>query len=304
MSNKILWCDHTINPGIYGCTKVSEACDDCYAMRMAHRQVAMGNYPDGITVKRSNGVHWSGVVKVDYDAIGPAFKKLPKKKPGRVFLTSMADLFHEDVPDDFISSLFSHMAVREHLTFQVLTKRPQRMAEFAEGRRARGIAWPRNVWAGCTVENQERADERIPWLLKVPAPVRFLSMEPLREAVDISESLGFAANSEWPDARGIQWVIAGGESGSKARPSHPDWFRSLRDQCQDAGVAFHFKQWGEWAPASWGPGDPWVAYTGGAGESWGYGLLDEARPHEFVYRAGKKATGRMLDGREWAEFPS
>jgi len=312
MTTSIEWTDHTINPGIYGCTEVSPACANCYAAGMAHRLVAMGVYPDGITEKRSSGVHWSGKVSVDYDQIEKAFAKLPKRKNARVFVTSMSDLFHEDVEFAFVHDVFEQMEARPHLTFQVLTKRPERMQAFwqqwQEGDYKQyvddGVApedvpvleWPTNVWAGCTVEDQKRADERIPHLLRVPAKVRFLSVEPMVGAVDLDEWLkrrehcgdcgailppssedictkcgesgtlittwgsaqserktsGERYDDRWhEDLQGspISWVICGGESGSKARPSNPAWFRSLRDQCDAAGVAYFFKQWGRWVGA-------------------------------------------------------
>lgn len=323
---------YTCNPGIYGCEEVSPACANCYAAKMAHRQVAMGNYPGGITVKRASGVHWSGEVKVDYDAIAPAFAKLPKKKPAKVFLTSMADLFHKDVPFGFIQRVFWAMACRPHLTFLVLTKRPERAAQFTEWLRSRNelwtsrgmvSSWPFNVWAGTTVEDQKRADERIPWLLKVPASVKFLSMEPLLGAVDfhaVDVAVSDSIDPEWRDGRrghvivhvlgdadGIDWVIAGGESGPKARPTHPDWFRGIRDQCAEADVPFHFKQWGAFGP--WDPkvrpssdSDPVVYHDERGG--FDYGFLEAGRPHSFMARVGKKIAGRLLDGVQHDGVPS
>jgi len=284
--SSIEWTDYTLNPGIYGCTEVSRACRNCYAAKMAHRQVAMGNYPTGITTKRASGVHWTGRVEVDYSRIGPAFATLPKRKRARVFVTSMGDLFHRHVPEAFIDEVFQAMAVRAHLTFQVLTKRPDRAAWMA-GQRS---GWPPNVWMGATVENQVAAEQRLPHLLKIPAPVRFLSMEPLCGLVDVSRWLGgcrcvvealdgagwHAPDCPATEPRPISWVITGGESGPHAEPSHPDWFRSLRDQCVAAGVPFFFKQWGEWGPTGGGDG--------------------------MAYR-GKGYTGRLLDGYEWKQFP-
>jgi protein gp37 len=346
VSTSIEWTDHTLQPGIYGCSIASPACEHCYAATMAHRQAAMGNYPL-VTAKRgTKGVHWTGEVRVDFDAIAPAFAKLPKRKPARVFVTSMADLFHADVPWDFIGEVFRHMAQRPHLTFQVLTKRPDHMAEWYATTQ-RGAKWPAHIWAGTTVEDQRRADERIPHLLKVPARVRFLSMEPLLGPVNLSEWIEridhchdcraenppqgpdrcpecgheFTLISTWGHAQAeryrsgerynpdsaegradvagtsptISWVITGGESGPRARPSHPDWFRSLRDQCAAAGVPFFFKQWGEHGPAT----DRWVDGVG-----W-------TRPGHPAYpwatapieRVGRAAAGRLLDGIEHSAFP-
>lgn len=326
MSNPILWTDHTVNPGIYGCEEVSPACANCYAASMAHRLSAIGVYPDGITTRRTSGVHWSGVVRVNYAAIATAFAKLPKRKPARVFVTSMADLFHADVPEAFHDAVFAEMESRPNLTFQVLTKRPERMARYATS-----IEWPANVWAGTTVEDQRRADDRIPHLLRVPAGVRFLSMEPLLGAVDLAFTCFNGADS-FGTMPGIHWVITGGESGAKARPSHPDWFRSIRDACAAAGVAFHFKQWGEYVPRShtsrrhdWHAertpdlldGQPWRIPTldlppwgtlTGSGQWFAQttpfnGHDDDGSGETYMYRVGKHAAGRLLDGRTHDDFP-
>lgn len=190
------------------------------------------------------------------------------RKPRRVFVCSMADLFHESIPDEFIARVFAVMALAPQHTFQILTKRPGRMRSLLGGwgihnlvmdrfandddlyvRRALaaggGQAWPLpNVWIGVSVEDQKSADLRIPILLDTPAAVRWLSCEPLLGPVDISRD-------EWLfSGKGncVDWVVVGGESGPGARPMHPDWARSLRDQCAAADVPFLFKQWGEWAP--------------------------------------------------------
>jgi protein gp37 len=159
-------------------------------MRMAHRQVAMGNYPEGITKVTRAGVVWTGLVETDESKISPAFRKLPKTKPARVFVTSMADLFHADVPDRFIDATFDEMIARPHLTFQVLTKRIERVPRWYEARR-HAMKWPDNVWMGATVEDQRRADERIPHLLRVPARTRFLSCEALLGPIDLGSAIGY-----------------------------------------------------------------------------------------------------------------
>lgn len=337
MSTSIEWTDHTLNPGIYGCTEVSPACANCYAATMAHRLSAMGVYPEGITEKKAAGIGWSGKVIVDYDRIGLAFDKLPKRKPARVFVTSMSDLFHEDVPFEFVGRVFEEMAARPHLTFQVLTKRPERMKHFlgpirptpgcvdcytsravcgrcrgtAVLRPNRGRGWPSNVWAGTTVEDQKRADERIPHLLRVPAPVRFLSCEPLAGAVNLASYLEDTSDDSAGDVwgmppghadeehqflRGIQWVIAGGESGPKARPSNPAWFRSLRDQCAEAGVPFFFKQWGRWSG-----GREFVGTSEAIRKGW-------VNAHNFgdepVVHGGRAKDPKTLDGVEHRAFPT
>ncbi len=364
MSNPIGWCDRTLNPAIYRCQEVSPACAHCYAAIMAHRQVAMGNYPPGITVKRASGVHWSGVVKVDADRIKRVFAKLPDLGRGRrVFVTSMADLFHRDVPFDFIERVFVEMVKRPSWTFMVLTKRPERAVEWWHHRVVGPSAWatagytaitgtrveplwPANVWMGTTVEDQERANERIPHLLQIPAKVRFLSCEPLLGPIQLgiqrcSSCGGTGTISGDPpqdcqecDGRGrwtmhpdgvhslpatIDWVIAGGESGSKSRPTNPAWFYSLRDQCVDAGVSFWFKQWGMWAPGEEieANGTDWTGMYEQDGDDGGATRAAWDRDgnrvdywtstgniivHDVLW-AGTKLTGRLLDGREWLEVP-
>lgn len=232
----IEWTDKSWNPvaayfeGKRGwmCSKPSTGCKNCYSERLNLR---LGNsllY----TAENAAKVDWQ---LVNLDEPGKW------KKPAKCFVESMGDLFHEALPDEMIGRVWSKMLGYPQHTFQVLTKRASRMREligrFTEEAERKGLRSADHIWLGVSVENQEQADKRIPELLKVPARVRFLSCEPLLGPVD----LGFAL------AR-LHLVIAGGESGPGARPSHPDWLRSLRDQCQAAGVAFHFKQWGEWAP--------------------------------------------------------
>lgn len=321
---KIEWTDATWNPGIFGCEEVSPACANCYAAPMAHRLVGMGRYPEGVTVRRASGVHWSGVVRVADSIQG--LDGLPKRAHKRVFVTSMSDLFHKDVPFRFIADVFDAMNDRQHLTFQVLTKRPERAFEWWQWSTAlpdpdqdKGIryCWPRNVWLGATVEDQARANERIPALLQIPARVRFLSCEPLLGPVQLGDALGacrctvesmegagwHAANCPATRPR-IDWVIAGGESGGGARPSHPDWFRSLRDQCGEAGVPFLFKQWGEFVSDRDKPyrtplcTAAWVAPDG----RWG-SVQPQLPGAAWVARLGKARAGRELDGRTWDEVP-
>ena len=269
---KIEWTDATWNP-VTGCDKISPGCKNCYAEKMAHRLQKMGqaNYANGFKL-----------------TLQPHMLNHPLKwkKPKMIFVNSMSDLFHKDVPLDYIKRVFDVMNQAHWHTFQVLTKRAERMAEVAHE-----LNWTTNIWAGASVENQEQADKRIPELLKIPAAVRFLSCEPL-----LGEIKNLFLNFHWCGGRYFQrfreridWVIAGGESGPNARPMHPDWARSLRDQCAAAGVAFHFKQYGAWGPE---PVGDW----------------DKTGIHHFddgvsVWRVGKKAAGRLLDGRTWDELP-
>jgi protein gp37 len=235
----IEWTDATWNP-VTGCTKVSPGCDHCYAERITNRFGGPGAFdtvvlhPERLTMP----LHW--------------------KKPRMVFVNSMSDLFHDDVPDEFIRDVFVKMEVCTEHTFQILTKRPGRMASLLgrwkrewETAERMPTTIPRiplpNIWLGTSVEDQKWADVRVPKLLETPAAVRFLSCEPLLGPIDF-EFLGeleLPADVDGaPYAGGIDWVIAGGESGPDARPMHPDWARSLRDQCIEAEIPFFFKQWG------------------------------------------------------------
>ena len=189
MRTSIEWATHSWNPGIYGCAEVSPACANCYAAGMAHRLDAMGTSgyhtvpgEQPITTRRASGVHWSGEVRV---AQHPNFGTLPRRRGHtgerlRVFTTSMSDVFHDAVPFEFLDELFDGMVRRGDIAdFLVLTKRSARMLAYHRDRAERSLLWPRNVWAGVTAENQAFAEERIPDLLRVPAPRRFVSAEPL-----------------------------------------------------------------------------------------------------------------------------
>ena len=321
MSTKIEWCKNkdggqgkTWNP-VTGCTKISPGCQNCYAERMA---------------KRLRG-------RCGYDAENP-FKvtlhpdrleePMRWRKPSMVFVCSMGDLFHDDVPFDFIDRVFKRINGSPQHDFLILTKRTERMREyFARSMKFLCAAcqgtgcsycldhgyqnWEMkpysNVWLGVTAENQEMADKRIPILLQIPAAVRFVSVEPMLGPVDLlsEDYLGGCINCEIcldsPEKcinrvnnLKLDWVICGGETGPDARPMHPDWVRGLRDQCQSAGVPFFFKQWGEYIHASQTPDnmtnyDPEYFY-------------DREWPPGFA-RVGKKIAGRLLDGCEWNEMP-
>lgn len=208
----IEWTDATWNP-VTGCTKISEGCRNCYAHTMAKRLVAMNNprYVNGFNVT------------LHHDLIDTPLKW---KKPRKIFVNSMSDLFHKEVPLEFIISVFSTMTQAHWHNYQVLTKRSDRLVELAKY-----LPWPNNVWQGVSVEDS-RVLHRIDDLRQVPAAVRFLSVEPL------IGPLG-KLNLE-----GIHWVIVGGESGHGARPIEEEWVREIRDQCIEQNVAFFFKQWG------------------------------------------------------------
>lgn len=211
-NSSIEWTEATWNP-VTGCTKISPGCKFCYAERMAKRLKAMGQerYRDGFRL-----------------TLQPDLVELPLrwKTPKMIFVNSMSDLFHRDVPLDYIQRCFATMKCASWHTFQVLTKRADRLAAVAGD-----LDWPPNVWMGVSVENADYVD-RIDFLRTVPATIRFLSLEPL---------LGPLPNLELTD---IHWVIVGGESGPGARPMESAWVTDLRDQCQSANVPFFFKQWG------------------------------------------------------------
>lgn len=253
---KISWSGHTWNP-LVGCTRHSAGCDNCYAAVMTRRLAAMGqNRYQGLIGKG----HFNGVVREVPEVLSLPMKR---KKPTMYFVNSMSDLFHKAVSEDFIDQVFAVMASCPQHTFQVLTKRADRMAKYmlnpwrldniydvwySVNDGAREVqAWPLpNVWLGTSVENQEQADKRIPELLKVPAAVKFLSCEPLLGPVDLwganyrNPSGGYTgAVTSW---RGVDWVIVGCESGHGARPMSLDWVRSIRDECVAANVPFFFKQ--------------------------------------------------------------
>lgn len=276
MGTKIEWVKNrdgsqglTWNP-VTGCTPISEGCRNCYAQRMSKRLAGRCGYPADEPFK----------VTLHPDRFDEPLKW---KKPRRVFVCSMGDLFHEDVPDEFIYEIWDVMVQSKQHTFLVLTKRPDRMKSFIEkvmcnrmdyaltfggtpeGKKARKWAQKpvQNVWLGVTAENQQRADERIPILLQIPAAVRFVSVEPMLGPVDLisNDYLGGCINCEVcldnPETfinraqdRKIDWVICGGETGPGARPMHPDWVRSLVLQCKNAGVPIFVKQMGSvWAKA-------------------------------------------------------
>lgn len=369
MSDKtsIEWADATWNPirarttqalgGRVGwhCEIVSPGCENCYAQAINRR---LGTGMPYLRQRRDA----AGILLDDKILAQP----LRWRRSRRIFVCSMSDLFGEWVSDEVIDRVMAIAALCPQHTFQVLTKRAERMREYMTapmtggwaGRAARvgddGVSrpmtaidwrmreaitsmlptipgkvlnyvcerlddhwpgdgfyrrWPLpNVWLGVSAEDQRRADERIPELLATPAAVRFVSAEPLLGPVDferihnphgIAPSDTFDAFAPWGTRSQLDWVIVGGESGLGARPMHPDWARSVRDQCVAAGVPFFFKQHGEWI------GTPDLRMLPG-GQGPGFGRFDHCRydmDHEAV-RVGKRTAGRLLDGREWAEFPA
>jgi protein gp37 len=271
----IEWTDAVWNP-VVGCSRVSEGCRNCYAERFAHR--GMSEQHRGLTVLSSRGPQWTGEVRFLEEKLG---EPLRWKKPRRVFVNSMSDLFHPRVTNEEIAAVFGVMAAASKHTFQVLTKRPERMLEWfkwmdgfecdpheppasivceieANNRGADAdvgcdAGWPlRNVWLGVSAEDQRAADERIPLLIRTPAAVRFVSAEPLLGSIDF-ERVPF----DWSGVRvpyamtgELDWVIAGGETGPGARECDLGWVRSIVRQCRDAGVACFVKQLGA-KPVGW-----------------------------------------------------
>jgi protein gp37 len=282
----IEWTDATWNP-TRGCSRVSEGCRNCYAERATARFLKVWGTIEGLAKFTPSGPRWSGNVVLHESALD---RPLRWRRPRRIFVNSMSDLFHEKLSDEAIDQVFAVMAIAHQHTFQVLTKRPARMLEYtsaparaetvgiAMAHRMCGIAppsvprhlqppWPLpNVWLGVSVENQATADERIPLLLQTLAAIRFLSCEPLLGSIDLRRYI-FCPGVEESESHGrtvhrhngaccsqprVDWVIVGGESGPGARPMHPAWARALRDQCSESRAAFFFKQWGEWLPREWG----------------------------------------------------
>jgi protein gp37 len=328
--SKIEWTHHTFNPW-RGCQRVSPGCEHCYAEAIATR-FGLAKWGPGQPRVPASEKTWSEPRRWSAAAQAAGERH-------RVFCASMADVF-EDLPElaPLRARLHGLIAATEHLDWLLLTKRPenadrlwnQAQYDAFNGADSIGPTWAPNVWLGTTVEDQRRADERIPHLLDVPARVRFLSCEPLLGLVDLTRVAAFPSppwpkpidGDPWLDALGgfgmrpspltgtliatqlphqIDWVIVGGESGFGARPMHPDWARSLRDQCASANVPYFFKQWGEFKTiyentnVALGKNDRWLNLAGGHGF---HGQRVVA-----ARRVGKKAAGRLLDGRTHDAFP-
>lgn len=348
MASKIEWTGESWNPirarvrgsvgGATGwhCEHASPGCQNCYS----ETQNVAQRFNLGTGLPYKPGHRKDVEIWLDETAL---VKPLSWKRGRKVFVCSMTDLFAEFVTDEWIDRIFAVMALCPQHTFQVLTKRARRMREYcramAAGDRSvimagKGLAEPGvlaermsqlakanpacshtgplpNVWLGVSVEDQQRADERIPDLLATPAAVRWISAEPLLGPVDLTNISGAEKSREYGSPvhgwsaiwrnNGIgraclDWVVVGGESGSKARPMHPDWARSLRDQCGAAGVPFFFKQWGSWAPfTGWHDGADRYADEMG---SYSAPNVLNLGSGSFVVRVGKKRAGRLLDGVE------
>ena len=294
---KIEWATSTWNP-VTGCTKVSPGCKHCYAETMHKRLRAMG------TPKYSQ--EFSRVIWHDSKSGIPGGKY--------VFVCSMSDLFHADVPDSFIMRVYRSMATRPNQVFIVLTKRAQRMATLLQGISRVIPVKLDHIWHGITVVNQDEMDGKTPFLLQTPSEIRFLSIEPLLGPIRVG---GWGWYNTRPTDPRINWVIVGGESGHGARPMHPDWVRTIRDDCIDAKVPFFFKQWGAWKPAcsvyeedddlrDEALDQPYKLFypSGHTLVEHDIDLYGQPPMDTLIYhRMGKKKSGRLLDNREWNELP-
>jgi protein gp37 len=331
----IEWADHTFNPWI-GCTKVSPACDHCYAEVLMDKRMHVAQWGAGKPRHRTTASNWAQPVKWNAEAAAAG-------KRARVFCASLADVFDNEAPERWRVELFHLIDRTPHLDWLLLTKRignARAMLDDVTMRlalRETGAPWPPrpNVWIGATICNQAEADRDIPKLIATPAHRRFLSIEPMLGPIDLAWAFadirtacchrcGFRTNqaggtcpNDGETLRGdvgIDWVIVGGESGPNARPMHPEWAASLRDQCNWAGVPYLFKQWGQWMPDSAMTLADRMRDTG-AHESRYVKLdgtthwIDEDDAGRFdasdsqMVKVGKKAAGRMLDGRTWDEVP-
>lgn len=274
-NSSIEWTHHTFNPW-WGCTKVSPACEHCYAETWAKR-VGQSVWGPKAPRRFFTDKHWKEPLRWNAEAVSAGERR-------RVFCASMADVFEVRADlNPWRERLWELIDATPMLDWLLLTKRPQQI----ENKVPWTNDWPENIWLGTTVENQRFAEQRLPHLLKHRAKVRFLSCEPLLGTIDLAQ---------WIKARpkaglhGIDWIIAGGESGPGARPMHPDWARGLRDQASACKVAFHFKQWGHWVPEEI--------------------VTDEQKRSVIELEDGskmawleKKAAGRKLDGDTWDGFP-
>ena len=271
MNSKIEWTDHTFNPW-WGCTRVSAACDNCYADSWANR-LGYDNWGHRNPRRFLSEQYWKQPYAWDQNASELRVRK-------RVFCASMADVFEwRRGLKPWREKLWQLIDDTPNLDWLLLTKRPHLVNRLSPW----GDKWPENVWLGTTVETQKWADRRIPQLIKNPARLHFLSCEPLLGSVDIDS---------WLSSKSIQWVIAGGESGPNARPSDPRWLCELRDACIASDTPFHFKQWGEWAP---------IDTTSNRVPRC---TLNHSDYSVEMGRYGKRAAGRELAKQTWDQFPN
>jgi protein gp37 len=275
-NSKIEWTHHTFNPW-WGCARVSPACKYCYADTWAKRV--------GVDLWGKNGErrffserHWGEPLRWNQAAAKAGRRR-------RVFCASMADIFENrrDL-DEWRAKLWPIIERTPWLDWLLLTKRPQHVQSLVPWIGA----WPRNVWLGTTAENQKWADRRLDELMRYPAAVRFTSCEPLLGEIDLTRWLAPAGSGT-----GLNWVIAGGESGPKSRPMNPAWAEAIRDQCTRSGVPFHFKQWGHWGPDANGPRSRVATIR----------MVDRFGNPIQLFKVGKRAAGRLLAGTTWDQVP-
>ena len=283
---EIAWCHSTFNAW-EGCTKVGPGCDNCYAESRNQRFHAGNNWGPGAPRLLRSDAYWREPLKWERDHEN--FKTLHGCRQ-RVFCSSLADVFDNEGPADQRARLFELIKATPHLDWLILTKRIGNAVKMLPA--DWGDGYP-NVWLGATVVNQEEANRDIPKLLSICAKIKFLSLWPLLGPIEFAKVPGFNKIGLY---LGNWWVVSGGESGHNARPSHPDWHRSLRNQCKNAGVPFLFKQWGEWLPDSQTSSLTVERVT----VSEKYCFADD----ELASRVGTKKSGRLLDGVLHDEFPT
>lgn len=283
---KIQWATKVWNP-VTGCTKISEGCKNCYAEKFANR---MKSHPNPkIAYKYRYGFE----VIHHFDSLKEPYQW---KKPQRIFVCSMGDLFHEHVLFSHIMEIMTVIRENSHHTFMILTKRPEIMVKFFTVY----AGWLNlkhhlpNLWLGVTAENQQIADERIPVLLTIPAAIRFVSIEPMLGPIDFS-LVSFKKFQKWVNSNqtlySLDWVICGGETGNNARAMNYQWVIDLRKECRDAQIPFFFKQWGEYIP--------WKPVHGENKRVWFPGVQN----NPFT-KVGKKKAGCLIDGEEVKQFPN
>ncbi|MFZ2445718.1 MAG: phage Gp37/Gp68 family protein [Syntrophobacteraceae bacterium] len=303
-ATKIEYLDYTWNPLAMRCTPVSEGCNHCWHLSMANRMAA------NPTIKQPARNAYAGNQIVLTNRLNDPLKK---KKPLIIGVQFMGDLFHEKVPIEFHLSVWDRIARSPMHIFMILTKRPQRMAEVVSEIGVFNYGVLPNLWLGVTAENQARYDERARILVQIPAAKRFVSYQPALGPLNIRFERYEVTGTILPipvfhgmskSSNLIHLLICGGETGPGARPMHPDWARSVRDQCVEAGVPFFFKGWGEWAPRDDGNClhmGKWCRTS--KGQKFYYNLHYPGLRGTYMQRIGKKTAGRLLDGRTWEEFP-